>query len=159
MDDLIVNVRGCRASDLKSVYEIEKTCHGTTGALPILALTQYKDLFGSGFLVGESASQIIGFAIGGIALGEGAKLAWVLDVAVLPSFEGRHVASTLCEHLLTVLESCEVLTVRATVAPENVRSLKLFRRLGFSVIDDIPDYFGPRERRLLLERSRIDIPD
>jgi ribosomal protein S18 acetylase RimI-like enzyme len=157
VNDIEICVRECLASDLLAVHEIEKACFGVTNALPLIALTQYRDLCGPGFVIGEASSKVAGYAAGGIALGAGMDLAWILGVAVSPDFQGHRVGAMLCGNVLAALRRVGVQRVRATVAPDNARSLKMFGQLGFSVIEDSPDYFGPGQRRLVMER-RLNSP-
>ena len=130
---------------------IEQTCYGSAHALQRLALTQYFDLCGPAFALAELSSEVVAFAVGGIALGNDPRVGWLLDAAVLPGFQGRGVGQAVCRHVLDRLVSFGIRTVRATVAPDNERSFNLLGRLGFCVFDDIAEYFGPGKRRLLME--------
>jgi ribosomal protein S18 acetylase RimI-like enzyme len=145
-------IRRCLRSDLQAVRAIEEACYGVADALPLIALTQYLELCGAGFVVCECESRLAGFAIAGTALEDG-ELGWILNVAVASGFQGRRIGPALCERLLGVLGRKGVNRVRATVAPDNARSLKMLRELGFAAIDDLPDYFGSGQSRLLMERS------
>ena len=145
-------IRECRQSDLPAVRGIEEACYGVADALPLIALTQYLELCGAGFVVCECESRLAGFAIAGTALEDG-ELGWILNVAVASGFQGRGIGPTLCERLLGVLSRKGVSRVRATAAPNNARSLKMLQGLGFVIIDDLPDYFGSGQSRLLMERS------
>lgn len=147
----VMRIRECRASDLPAVRAIEEACYGLAEALPLIALKQYQELCGEGFIVCDSESGLAGFAIGGIAL-EDRERGWILNVSVLPDFQKRGIGQALCENLLSTLDRNGMKTVRATVSPDNSRSLKMLGRFGFEVIDDLADYFGPGQRRLLIER-------
>ena len=148
-------LRACRESDLPSIRTIEEACFGPADALPFIVLRQYLDLCGSAFVVADLAggtlgNGLAGFAIGGVAVDDRA-LGWILNVSVAPAFQGRGLGSGLCRHVLEVLSGKGGRVVRATVAPRNHRSISMLRSLGFSVIADKPDYFGPGERRSLVE--------
>ena len=148
-------LRPCLESDLPSVHAIEEACFGQAGALPFLVLRQYLDLCGTGFIVCDagaamSGNALAGFAVGGIALDDH-TIGWILDVSVAPAFQGRGLGAGLCRRVLSLFSEKEARSARATVMPENHRSLSMLSRLGFTVIADIPDYFGPNERRLLVE--------
>ncbi len=148
-------LRPCLESDLPSVHAIEEACFGPAGALPFLVLRQYLDLCGTGFIVCDSGAAmsgnaLTGFAIAGIALDD-PTLGWIFDVSVAPGFQGRGLGPGLCRRVLSVLSEKGARRARATVRPENNRSLSMFLHLGFTVIADMPDYFGQNERRLLVE--------
>jgi len=146
-----LSIRDCRFADLDDVCLIEQTCYGSAQALQRVALTQYFDLYGPTFALAEVSSETVGFGVGGIALGNECRIGWLLDVAVLPNFQGHGVGQAVCRHLLDSLVKFGIRTVRATVAPDNERSVRLLRRLEFFVRDDIDEYFGLRQRRLLME--------
>jgi ribosomal protein S18 acetylase RimI-like enzyme len=144
-------LRDCRRSDLDSVCKIEQICYGREHALPQIALTQYFDLFEPAFTLAELSSELVGFAVGGIALHKDFCQGWLLDIAVLPNFRGQGVGEAVCRRVLDRLTSFGIRSVHATVAPDNRRSFNLLTRLGFQKSGDVAEYFGPRERRLLME--------
>jgi ribosomal-protein-alanine N-acetyltransferase len=153
LSDFNICIRVCRESDLPAVQEIEEACFGAVNALPLIALTQYRELCGSAFAIAEAASRVAGYAAGAVALGEGMELAWILGVAVSPDFQGRRIGSMLCANVVATLSEFGVRRVRATVAPDNAHSLKMFGQLGFAVVADCANYFGPERRRLIVERQ------
>jgi ribosomal protein S18 acetylase RimI-like enzyme len=149
-----LSIRACGRADLDAVCQIELKCFGDGHALPRIALTQYFDLFESAFALAEVSSEVVGFAVGGIAFGEGPRAGWLLDAAVLPNFQGRGVGQAICRYALDRLASAGIQKVRATVAPDNERSLSLLRRLGFAELGIVAGYFGPGQPRLLVEWRR-----
>jgi ribosomal-protein-alanine N-acetyltransferase len=148
----LLRIRECHYADLDSVAQIEDACYGVTNALSRMSLTQYLDLLGSTFVVSELSNTVVGFAVGGVAYSVDLELGWLLDVAVLPGFQGHRIGPKLCEHVLVALSKFGVQRIHATVAPENERSLRMLRSLEFYIIDDVTDYFGRGQRRLLMER-------
>lgn len=147
-----VLIRDCRRGDLEPVCRIERDCHGISQALSRVALTQYFDLYAPAFVLAEASSEPVGFAIGGTSLDNDCRVGWILDVAVLPQFQGQGVGHALCQFVLERLAGFGVRTIYATVSPNNERSIKLLRKLGFLDVDEAPDYFGPGEARLVMER-------
>jgi len=133
------------------VCKIEQICYGTEHALHRIALTQYFDLCEPAFALAEVSSELVGFAVGGMALQKDFSEGWLLDIAVLPNFRRRGVGEAVCRRVIERLTGFGIRTVRATVAPDNQRSLSLLTRLGFHKSGDIPEYFGPGERRLVME--------
>ncbi len=154
------SIRACRRDDLGAVFGIENACYGAD-ALDRIAVTQYLDLFAPSFLVAEHvrdaehAEEIVGFVIAGATLGDAPRVGWILDVAVRPSHQGRGIAPAMCRRAIEELERREIRTVRATVAPQNERSLRTFARLGFRVVEAVEDYFGPDEKRLVVEWTSV----
>jgi len=144
-------IRDCHRADLDRVCQIEQTCFGSEHSLHRIALTQYFDLCEPAFAIAEVSSGLVGFAVGGMALHQECRDGWLLDVAVLPDFQGHGVGRAVCQRVLDRLASFGIRRVLATVAPDNQRSFKLLTKLGFHKNSDIADYFGPGERRLLME--------
>jgi ribosomal protein S18 acetylase RimI-like enzyme len=151
MNSFDLGIRDCRRSDLDNICKIEEICHGSAEAIRRVAFTQYFDLFAPAFVLAETSSQAIGFAVGGLALGDHVRLAWLLDVAILPAFQGCGAGYTISRRVLDRLIKGGAARIQATVAPGNDRSLKMLTRLGFHTIDDIPEYFGSGQRRFLME--------
>ena len=151
MSNLKFEIRECRRSDLEDVLRVERTCYGDADALNYIALMQYFDLFSDAFGVAESSSRVIGFSIGGITTSSNLKLGWLLNVAILPDFQGNKVGPVICRYVIDRLKKGGVTLIRATVSPYNTRSFNMLQNLAFSIIDDIPSYFGIGQRRFLME--------
>ena len=148
----LVKIRECRPADLDVVTQIEETCFGVAHAIPRICLTQYYDLLGPTFVVSELSNAAVGFALGGVAYSVDPKLGWLLDVAVLPDYQGYHIGPKLCERVFQELSKFDVRRIHATVEPENERSIRMLRSLEFHMLDDVADYFGLGQRRLVMER-------
>lgn len=146
-----LSLRTGNPEDLDELWEIEKVCYGSVNALSRISLRQYMDLSGPGFALAETPSQVVGFAIGAVALGGDDHTGWLLDVAILPGFQGRGVGSMVCRHVLDRLTRFGVRVVRATVSPDNERSFRMLKSLGFVVVEEVLDYFGPGKRRIVVE--------
>ncbi|MFH0783010.1 MAG: N-acetyltransferase [Pseudomonadota bacterium] len=144
-------IRDCLRSDLENVCQIEKVVFGTIEAIPRIAFTQYFDLFAPTFVVAESLHHVFGFSVGGIAIDNQVRLGWLLDIAILPGYQGSGIGRAMSQCIVDRLIQNGVTRVLATVAPENERSLKMLKKIRFQVIDDIPDYFGAGQSRLLME--------
>ncbi len=150
MTTIPVRIRECRRSDLDAVMDIETRCFGVDGALPRIALTQYFDLCGPAFAVGESGSRVVAFAFGGTVTGGSRELGWLLDIAVLPEFQGQSVGPAICGYVVRTLFRFGVQSICATVSPDNERSLKMLTKIGFVRVAEVPDYFGLGRPRLIL---------
>ena len=151
MNSIDFKIRDCERGDLDTICRIEKICHGSVEALGRIAFTQYFDLFASAFVLAEAASQVIGFAVGGMVLGPQVRVAWLLDVATIPAFEGHGVGHIMSQCVIDKLIREGSERIQATVSPQNDRSSRMLTKLGFRIIDDIPDYFGCDQRRFLVE--------
>lgn len=76
--------------------------------------------------------------------------AWLLDVAVRPEVRGRGIALLLLDASTNALRAAGVRSIKATVSPSNAASRRLLSTRGFAVVDDVDDYFGPGQDRLVM---------
>jgi ribosomal-protein-alanine N-acetyltransferase len=146
-----VIIRDCIAADLDWICQIELKCHGVDGAITRVGMTQYFDLFASLFIVAEMESAVVGFAVGGIVASTEKRHGWLLDIAVLPHLQGKGIGFEMCKQVVDRLVKFGYGQIRATVAPDNAQSLKLLNRLGFVEVEDVANYFGRNQRRLVMD--------
>jgi ribosomal-protein-alanine N-acetyltransferase len=66
----------------------------------------------------------------------------ILSLAVHPGFQGRGVASRLCEAAMQRFDRLAVKKVRLEVRPENTPAVKLYSRLGFKRVGSMADTQG-----------------
>ncbi len=147
----LFTTRLCLESDVGRVAQIEEECFGSSFALSRLALTQYLHLFRSAFHVAQALDDVVGFAIGGVTMTD--RAGWLLDLAIMPDMQGKGIGRRLATGVIVSLEGMGIQRILATVSPQNVRSLGLLESLGFRPVEDVADYFGPGERRLVLVRA------
>jgi [ribosomal protein S18]-alanine N-acetyltransferase len=145
---LPVLIRAATIDDLETVWETEREVFGTD-LYPRFFFRQARDLWGGLLRVAELPSgALAGHVIGAVSerSGEG----WILSLALLPAHRGKGIAEALVRDLLGVFAGQGVRDVRLTVHPDNHGAVRLYRKLGFDVIDEEPDYFGPGERRVVM---------
>ena len=144
-----VQVRPCSRDDLALVVQVERICFGD-GALPMISFVQYLELFPSTFLIAVREQNCIGYVVAGSST-EQPSVAWLLGIAVIPMEQRQGVANRLATAIMVKLLAASVTKAYATVAPKNTPSLQLCRKMGFNVLREVSNYFGPGETRLLLE--------
>lgn len=145
-------LREAMPDDLPALAALERDVFGDE-AYPAFFFRQALDLWGSFFLVAEDeAGRLTGYALAAPAVRGGE--ACVLSTGVHPSHRGRGLATRLLDALLGCLDAAGIGTVWLTVHPENAGAVRLYRRLGFEVVGEEADYFGPGEPRLRMERVR-----
>ena len=153
MNNFTFQIRNCKRSDIETIVHIEKTCHGEINNLSIISLVQYLEMFGPAFIVVELNSEPIGFAIGGILLDDNNTTGWLLDIAVLPSFQHKGLGEKLCLEVVQRLNQYNINKIRATVSPDNKASLATLRKANFEPVGEDLNYFGPGQRRLIMQRN------
>ena len=147
-------IRDCCRGDLEKVDELERICFPDSPVLPMVALVQYFDLFKKTFVIAEYQSSIVGFAIGG-SCSIDSKAAWILDVAVLTDYRKCGIASAMLTELISRFRKNGTTTIRVTVSPKNVSSRRMLEKCGFQTIEEIDEYFGKGEPRLLLQEMKL----
>jgi ribosomal-protein-alanine N-acetyltransferase len=145
-----VYIRECRSEDITAIEELERLCFGNNHALPKIALRQYFDICQSAFCVAEISGRLIGFAVGAVTSGK-PNDGWILDVAVHPDFRMKGVAKALIENVKEVLEGFGVNLIRATVSLHNKPSITMLTKANFKVVEEVPEYFGKGQPRLIME--------
>lgn len=141
-------IRVATTSDLAAVWAVERAVFGEE-VYPAFFFRQALDLWGELLLVAELAEgEVVGYALGAPSLrpGEG----WVVSAAVLPAHRGGGVATRLTRALLDACAGRGMREVRLTVHPGNAAAVALYRKLGFDMVGEEADYFGPAEPRLVM---------
>lgn len=144
------SVRSATQADLAAVAALERAVFGAE-AYPVFVLRQAFDVHGPHLLVAGAPGEVVGYTLG--ALGAGSATGWVLSLAVDPAHRGRGYARALSVAVLARLAAAGARRVRLTVDPANVPARALYEALGFVVVADEADYFGPGKRRLVMERE------
>jgi ribosomal protein S18 acetylase RimI-like enzyme len=143
-------IRAASPADLDAVWAVERAVFGED-VYPRFLFRQALDLWGDLLRVAELPSgEIAGYALGALARDGGG---WLLSAAVRPEQRGRGIATQLTRDLLERLAAAGAPVVRLTVHPANAGAVRIYRGLGFHTVAEDPDYFGPGELRLLMQRD------
>jgi ribosomal protein S18 acetylase RimI-like enzyme len=144
-----VVVRPALRIDLAAVEALDTAVYGA-GAYGPWVLRQLLDLHASSFFVAELDGRIVAYVVGGVG-DDG--VAWLLSLATAADARGRGVARLLTARWLEHWSGGNARCARLTVAPGNTIARRLYEQHGFVQVADEPDYFGPGERRVVLEHS------
>ena len=80
-----------------------------------------------------------GVAVGRLVTDTTGDVAWIVDIALTADRRGQGLGTALLDGLMLHLgESAKV--VRCTVKVDNEMSFRMFRRLGFVAVQDVPPY-------------------
>jgi ribosomal-protein-alanine N-acetyltransferase len=90
-------------------------------------------------LVAQSNRRIIGFALGVIHYG----LGHTLTIDVDPAARRRGVATALMAELHRLFRAKGAVRAVLEVAVDNRPARRLFKKLGYTEIDILRDYYGP----------------
>jgi ribosomal protein S18 acetylase RimI-like enzyme len=141
-------VRPVREDEWPALVALERACFGDHGYSPYL-LRMAPRVFGDACLVAWADERLLGYALGALE-SRHREVGWVLSIAVLPEARGRGLGEALTRSCVAALEIAGAEVVRLTVAPDNRAAVRLYRRLGFAVAEEVPDFFGPGQDRLVM---------
>ena len=95
----------------------------------------------------------MGYVLGGF--GQERAKGWVLSLAVLPEARGFGLAERMMRQMETNMEGLQISELQLTVDPANPAQ-RLYYRLGYQLVEEVADYFGPGEDRLVLVKKLTD---
>jgi ribosomal protein S18 acetylase RimI-like enzyme len=149
MSELLITP--ARKEDLAAVLAVDEQSFPPGKGYNALMLRQFFDAVPEFFLVARRPA-VCGYAIA--MAGAKPRSAWVAVVAVLPAMRKDGVAGALCSALFEALMRARIEQIYFTVRPDNAAVIRLAERWGFARAGEEPDYFGPGERRVLLQWNR-----
>jgi len=122
------NIRQVEAKDLAQIAQIEKECFTNPWSLATIE-AEIEVNESAYYVVAERKKQIVGYIGLWLIAGEG----HIINLAVLPEFQKRQIASTLLYGLLEVTEKAGILRHTLEVRRCNFAAYRLYRKFGFEV--------------------------
>ena len=139
-------IRPARPEDLPAIVALEASEYGPD-AYSRFFLRQAHDLWPSLLLVAVADGSVAGYALG--ALSESPREGWLLAMLIEPRARRLGLGRALVAEIVDGLSARGCARVNLTVHPSNDPAIGLYRALGFELIAEERDYFGPGEPRLL----------
>lgn len=140
-----------RAAEIRDLPRLIALDHHVFGDKPYpgFFFRQALELWPEFLLVAESeANELQGYVLAAPATEPG--VAWILSLAVDDTARGKGIGKTLVQRVMEAMQVKQFRRARLTTHPENV-AVGLYKKLGFSVLSEDPDYFQDNEPRVLLE--------
>ena len=78
------------------------------------------------------------------------KVVSVVEVFTVPEFQGKKYATKLLKFVLENLEKLEIKNIELTVEVDNERAQRLYRKLGFEVVEELENEYRDNSRRYLM---------
>lgn len=145
-----MNIAPATPADLPAVAALEREVFAHE-VYPSFFFRQAHDLWPEWLLVARGPDgAVCGYVLAARAANPAE--AWILSAATSPAHRGRGVGSQLLAALLAKLHAADLRRVWLTVHPDNP-ARRLYERHGFTIEAQVPDYFGPDEPRLRLQRE------
>jgi len=131
-----VKIRRAIYSDLKQIYNIEKTSFKYP--YPYRLFLFYLNLFPDLFLVMELESKIIGYCISII---EKKHIGHIISIAILPEYRRKGSGKLLLNEAISKLMEKNVKIIKLEVSESNIPAIKMYEKLGFIKVDKIEHYY------------------
>ncbi|MGL4933562.1 MAG: GNAT family N-acetyltransferase [Aeromonas sp.] len=142
-------LRTATHADMHAIWQIDAHVFGTD-IYPAFFFRQAMDLWPDLLLVAEYEGRLVGYVLGGV--GQDHTQGWVLSLAVQPEARGFGLAERMMRQIEINLQALQITRIQLTVDPANPAQ-RLYYRLGYQLIEEVADYFGANEARLLLAKK------
>ncbi len=143
------NVRNASPEDIDLIVRVERRSfkHPYPKIIFISALFLHPELF----LVVECDGEVAGYITGFVTSDNCCHIA---SIAVDPDFRGMGLGSRLIEVFEDRCVGMDLECVRLEVSVLNEEALKLYRKLGYEVIERIPNYYPDSDAYLMSKHLR-----
>ena len=145
-------LRPATHTDMHAIWQIDAKVFGED-VYPAFFFRQAMDLWPELLLVAEYEGHLVGYVLGGF--GQERSQGWVLSLAVLPEARGFGLAERMMRQMETNMEGLQISELQLTVDPANPAQ-RLYYRIGYQLVEEVADYFGPGEDRLVLVKKLTD---
>ena len=146
-------IRTAGSGDLRAIAALDASEYGVD-AYSRFFYRQAYDLWPSFLVVAGGEESVAGYALG--ALSQAHAEGWLLAMVVSPDARGLGLGRELVATLVERLRERGCTRVLLTVHPSNEPAIRIYRTIGFEVIGEESEYFGPGEPRQLFA---LTLPD
>jgi ribosomal protein S18 acetylase RimI-like enzyme len=144
-----LTIRAADEGDLPALTTLERELFGGC-SYPYSVLRQTLDTFESGLQIAAHGTAIVGYSL--TVQAQERDTAWLWSMGVHPAHRREGVGTRLVVNVLDTMQRLGVERLLLTVDPANDVATSLYTAFDFKVTADVADYFGPGERRLVMER-------
>ena len=135
-------------NELGQIYELEKQIFEPMN-YPLFVIKQFYDFMRQMMLVAvNEQNEVIGYTLGGMNSEE--QIGWILSLATRQNYQGQGIGRSITEEILDVLRSKGAKDIHLTAHPENKPAIQLYNKLGFETVEEVQDYYGDGEPRLVM---------
>ncbi|EKP0309040.1 GNAT family N-acetyltransferase [Aeromonas veronii] len=145
-------LRTATHADMHAIWQIDAKVFGDD-VYPAFFFRQAMDLWPELLLVAEYEGHLVGYVLGGF--GQERSQGWVLSLAVLPEARGFGLAERMMRQMEANQQALQIREFKLTVDPANPAQ-RLYYRLGYQLVEEVKDYFGAGEHRLVLVKRLAD---
>jgi len=155
MSDLSAHIRDVRPADLDTLIQLEEI--GFSGDRLSRRSFQRWMKKGSGhiFRVLTFDENLVGYGL--VLLHKGTHLARMYSIVLHPSSRGKGFGNTLVSDLENCAEASGRFFMRLEVSKQNVAAVQLYKKMGYRVFGEKPDYYEDHTDALRMQK-RIRFP-
>ena len=146
-----VSLRRLDYSDLDRVMQLEEAAYPFPWTLGIFRDCLRVGYFGTGMFSGE---QLIAYSMLTAAAGE----AHLLNLCVDPARQRQGFGELLLQHAKEWAQESGIDSMYLEVRPSNKAGISLYRKHGFTVVGERPDYYRAEHGRESALVMRCDLP-
>lgn len=141
-------IRGMRHEDLQQIEEIERVCFSLPWSKDSFERELANEL--AYYQVAEENGTIMGYMGMWRILDE----CHITNVAVLPQFRNKRIASMLIEKMIEICKCSEILTMTLEVRESNMPAINLYEKYGFVAAGKRPKYYTmPLEDAIIMWKN------
>jgi ribosomal-protein-alanine N-acetyltransferase len=143
-------IRTLSADDLERIMEIEQAAYAFPWSMGIFA-----DCLRVGYEC--HGLQVDGLLVGYVIQTHFAGEAHILNLCVDPAWQRRRLGGLLLEQAIRLARTAECTNVFLEVRPSNRAGLGLYRKRGFYIVGERPDYYRAGNGREAALVMRLDL--
>ncbi len=145
-------VRRLNPGDLDRIIEIELSAYPypwTRGIFEDCLRVGY-DCWGL-----QLGAELAGYSIQTHAAGE----SHLLNLCIAPEYQGRGLGKTMLDHAIRLARMQNCFCIFLEVRPSNPAGVRLYRRNGFEIVGERPDYYRSDEGRENALVMKLDLEE
>ncbi|RRD38466.1 N-acetyltransferase [Leptotrichia sp. OH3620_COT-345] len=85
------------------------------------------------------------------------KKAYLYGVSAVPEYEKKGHTRKLLEYVVSYLESNNIFIIELTVSVDNERAIKIYKKMGFKIVENLQNEYGDNEARYLMRYQKYSI--
>jgi [ribosomal protein S18]-alanine N-acetyltransferase len=142
-------IRPFGPADFDAVSSLEEEGSGSQYRSRVF-IRQASVIFSPFFFVAEVQAVVTGYAIGSLTAAD-ANEGWVIRLKVVEEHRSRGMGRLLLDAVVSTLADAGAIKVLLSVAPGNIKAIRLYKKFGFSETAFLAGYFGTGEDRIIME--------
>lgn len=144
-----VEVRELKFDDLEEVAEIERICFSLPWSKELIA----KELLNN--MAYYQCATISGKVVGYMGMWKICDEGHVTNVAVLPEYRKKGIASMLIGKMIDVCKCSEIYNITLEARESNIEALRLYEKFGFESAGKRPNYYQKPNESAVIMWKRI----